>query len=93
MKPAFAAAAALIALAGCASAPRVATDEDHRACKEQSYNDPTVKAMIMKGAGTDRYYIDNQYAFKYAEQDAITACLRGRGLVAPGGVERQKSLW
>ena len=93
MKTAVTILLATVTLAACSSTPRPATDADHRACKDQAYDDPVVKAMIMKSAGTDRYVIDNQYAMKYAEEDAVLTCLRARGLVPPGGVERQKSFW
>lgn len=83
------AAAALLILAGCgASGPLT----DQQACERQANEDPAVKAMIMKGAGSETFRQTNRDALAAAKQDATVACLRARGLVRPGGVERQKPL-
>ncbi len=82
-----AALALLALLAACA--PETPAD---RACDAAVDNDPTVKGLIMKGLGNP-YFLDNsQEQLKAAKQKAQLACLRNRGLVPPGGVERQKPI-
>ena len=80
--------ALLALLAGC-GAPEPPAD---RACDEAVYNDPAVKLLMMKGAGSEYLQAADQYKLRAAEQDARLACLRSRGLVPPGGVERQKPI-
>ncbi len=89
MNRAMRAAVGLVAalLAGCADSGPMT---DQQACEKQANDDPVVKLMIMKGAGTTHYMIEHQDELKAARQDAVLNCLRARGLVAPGGVERVK---
>lgn len=83
-----AALALLALLAGC-GAPEPPAD---RACDEAVYNDPRVKLLMMKGAGSEYLQAADQYKLQAAKQDARLACLRSRGLMPPGGVERQKPI-
>ncbi len=83
-----AALALLALLAGC-GAPEPPAD---RACDAAADNDPAVKLLIIKGLGNP-YFMDNsQDQLKAAKQQARLACLRSRGLLPPGGVERQKPI-
>ncbi len=87
--------AAGLALGGCgmfggpAAPPR---SPDEVACAAQADDDPTVKQMILKGVGNPVYLAEGQDALKAARQDARLRCLRARGVVRPGGVERQRPL-
>ena len=78
----------LALLAGC-GAPEPPSD---RACDAAVYNDPRVKLLIMKSAGSEYLQAADQYKLRAAEQDARLACLRSRGLAPPGGVERPKPI-
>ena len=82
------AALLLVLLAGCGTTE----SPDERACDRQAYDDPVVKLLIMKGAGTSSFLSNNQEELSAAKQNARLACLRGRGLAPPGGVERQRPL-
>lgn len=77
--------ALLALLAACA--PEGPVD---RACDEAVDNDPAVKLLIIKGVGNPYFQSNSQEQLKAAKQQARLACLRDRGLVPPGGVERQK---
>ena len=83
-----AALALLALLAGCAT-PETPTDQ---ACDAAADNDPAVKLLIIKGLGNPHFMDNSQDQLKAAKQQARLACLRSRGLVAPGGVERQKPI-
>ena len=90
MKPAlaFAAAGLLGGLGACADQPV----NDQEICARQAENDPAVKELIMKGAGSEHFQLEAQDKLRAAKQDATVACLRTRGVGRPGGVERQKPL-
>lgn len=77
----------LLLLAQCRT-DRPLTDQD--ICDRQANNDPVVKELIMKGAGNEHFQLEGQDQLRAAKQDARIACLRARGIVQPGGVERQK---
>ena len=81
--------ALVVAVAGCGT-PGPQTPE--QACASQANDDPQVKFLIMKGTGNTTFQEESQDALKRARQEATLTCLRGRGLVRPGGVERQKPL-
>ena len=80
-------AALLLLLAGCAH-----DDTPASACEHQVYQDPVVKAMIVKGAGNPSFQREGEEALAQAKQRARLVCLQGRGLVQPGGVEMQHPL-
>ena len=82
--------AGLLALTACAPATAPMTDQD--ACARQANDDPVVKELIIRGAGNPHFQMEGQDQLRAARQDAALACLRARGLVRPGGVERQKPL-
>ncbi len=80
----------LLALAAC-SRGEVRTP-DEAACARQADQDPKVKELIIKGVGSENFQLQSQAALRAAEQDATAACLRTRGAIPRGGVERQKPL-
>lgn len=82
--------AALVLLAGCGT--QVAQTPDQVACEARANDDPVVKELIMKGVGNPHFQREGQEQLGAARQDATLACLRARGLVQPGGVQRQKPL-
>ncbi|GAC1346318.1 MAG: hypothetical protein NVSMB18_28190 [Acetobacteraceae bacterium] len=85
MRPPF---ALLLLLAGCAGSD--ATPE--QACARQAYDDPAVQEIQRQNAGTEQLQWENQDKLRIARQEATLACLRGRGLIQKGGVERQRRL-
>jgi hypothetical protein len=56
-------------------------------CERQVYNDPEVKSLLMKSAGTESFRWDYAPLLDYAKKQALTRCLRERGLAPPGGVQ------
>ena len=89
----MATAAVLAAALLAACAPRGGGElTDQEFCSRQAENDPAVKALIIKGVGNPHFAIEGQEQMKVAKQDATLACLRSRGVIRPGGVERQKPL-
>ncbi len=85
------AALLLVLLAGCSASSK---DEspDQRACDRQANDDPTVKELIIKGAGNPYFQNNSQEELRVAKQQARLVCLRSRGLAPAGGVERQRPL-
>lgn len=79
-------AAPLIACTAASSNP------DERACASAANDDPAVKLLIIKGVGNEHFQIESQDELRAAKQQARLTCLRGRGAIPPGGVERQKPL-
>jgi hypothetical protein len=57
-------------------------------CQHQAQDAPRVKELRMIGLGNVNFAASNQVQLHQAEQDAVTACLRGRGVLPQGGVER-----
>ena len=62
------------------------------ACRAEAERDPEVTDLIMKGAGSPTFLAESQDDLKVARQRATIGCLRARGAIRPGGVERQKPL-
>ena len=83
------AALALLALLAACGAPEPPVERD---CDKAADNDPAVKLLIMKGLGNPYIQETTQDELKAAKQQARLACLRSRGLVPPGGVERPKPI-
>ena len=75
-----------LVLAGCAPS----TPEGQ--CSSAVNDDPVVKAIIIKGTGNPHYQMESQDELRAAKQDALVKCLKGRGVIRGGGVERQKPL-
>ena len=80
--------ALLALLAGGCAGNRQLTDEEF--CERQAQNDPVVKQMIIKGVGNQHFQLEGQDQLHAAQQDALLACLRSRGVIRRGGVERLK---
>lgn len=80
----------VLALSACAR-PEARTP-DEAACARRANEDPKVKELIIKGVGSENFQLQSQGALSAARQDAIVACLRTRGVIPRGGVERQKPL-
>ena len=80
----------LLAIAGCSSATQPPSEQE--VCARQANDDPVVKELIIKGAGNPHFQMEGQDQLRAAKQDATLACLRGRGVIKPGGVERQKPI-
>jgi hypothetical protein len=55
-------------------------------CERQADNDPKVKALLLQN-----FYLNvdppHDQALRRARIDATNACMRAKGLMAPGGVE------
>lgn len=75
-------------LAGCAASdtPEVAS------CRAEAERSPEVRELVAKSAGSPTFLAENQDQLKAARQQAVLACLRARGAILPGGVERQRPL-
>lgn len=83
---------ALLLLAACTAAgpskaPLGAAED---ACASQADADPAVKADLGKAAGTLDWQWQHSGQIRQAKRDAITKCLRARGLAPRGGVERPR---
>jgi hypothetical protein len=96
MNPSLVLAMALL-LSGCgmlgATAPNPgAALPDQAFCEQRAESDPAVEALRMKGLGNPNFAIASQQQLRLAKQDAVVACLRSRGIIPPGGVERQKPI-
>ena len=79
----------LIGLGACSidTAPYVSIPS---VCVDQVYADPTVKELIMKGAGSSDFARNHEDDLKYAKLDASHRCMQQKGLIRPGGgVARQ----
>ena len=72
----------LLLLAGCAreGAPDAA-------CDAQVDQNPVVRDLIMKGAGSEHFKLENDDVLLQARKRARVACLQGRGVLPKGGVE------
>ena len=61
------------------------------ACERQVYDDPVVKDLITKGAGTEYFRINHVNQLRAAKDDATLRCMQQKGLARPGGgVERPR---
>ena len=79
----------LLLLAACApSGP----PNPEQVCERQALEAPPVKELIMRGAGQSQFRIDHADELRAAKQDATVACLKSRGAIRAGGVERQRPL-
>lgn len=86
----------LLLLSACArdAAPVSAADAARdAACESEANSDPAVQDILMKGAGSEHYRLENQDSLRLAKQRARMACLRSRGVLPKGGgVEPQRPL-
>ena len=80
-------------LAACGTAqPVTEQTTNERSCARQAESDPAVNELLQKAAGSPAFARNNEDLINTAKQDATVACLRGRGVVRGGGVERQRPL-
>ena len=90
---AIATAALAGSLAGCSLfAPSPPVSPVVEACRSQADDAPAVRAIMNKFEGNQHYQREHMDELNAAKQDATTECLRSRGVVRRGGVERQKPL-
>ncbi len=58
-------------------------------CEAQVYDDPRVKDLLMKSAGSVGFARQHEDELKFAKIDAAHRCMQLKGLLPPGGgVER-----
>ena len=82
-------ALAAMPIAACSSARSPpATPEE--ACARQADDAPAVRDALGKAAGNLDWQWQHGGEIRQARQDAITDCLRSRGLAPIGGVERPR---
>ena len=82
-----------ILLAACAApASRVAAppSPQEQACASQADQDPALKEALGIAAGNLDWEFQHEPEMRQLRQDAITRCLRARGLASRGGVERPR---
>jgi hypothetical protein len=63
------------------------------ACYQEVNQDPAVRQLRMKMAGTPWWRLNAQRDLEAVERDALNRCLRQKGLLPPGGVEAVRPLW
>ena len=79
-------------LSACAGTGGPAGAQD-AACDAQVNADAEVRDIIMKGAGSEHYKLENEDRLRLARQRARLACLQRQGVVPKGGgVEPQRPL-
>ena len=66
----------VLLLTGCVTA---APPAPQAACEREAQDDPVVRDMRMKAAGSPSYLAEEQDTFRNAVQDATLRCLRARG--------------
>ena len=85
-----------VPLAGCGlfgpAAPTPPPSPEQAACESQANTAPAVREIMNKIVGNAHYQREHEDDLRAAKQDATLACLRARGIVRSGGVERQKPL-
>ena len=81
-------------LASCGdSGPKIATaplSPQEQACAAQADQDPALKEARAISAGQPNWEFQHEPEIRQIKQDAITRCLKGRGLMSRGGVERPR---
>ena len=83
-------------LAGCGGPPKPSFEAAlpqspiTAECERGVYDDPVVKDLLLKSAGSEVFEHEHIEDMKRAKQDATLSCLRRRGLVRSGGVERPR---
>ena len=76
----------LALLAACAPTPTT----PEQVCEQESYRDPAVHDLMVKGAGVEEFRQMHTEELKQARARAIRRCLSGRGLIPAGGVEPRR---
>ncbi len=83
----------VVAMASCSDAPSISTPPQtpqEQACAAQANEDPALKEARAISAGRLEWEWMHGPEIAQLKRDAITRCLRGRGLTPRGGVERAR---
>ena len=78
-------------LGACSSAPKIAPvplSPQEQACATQADQDPALQQARAVGAGRLDWLWQHEPEMDQIKRDAITRCLKARGLAPRGGVER-----
>ena len=83
---------ALLLLAACSATPAPLADRSpqERACETQADQDPAVRQTLGIAAGNLNWQWQHTSEINQAKRDAVTRCLRARGLAPRGGVEKPR---
>lgn len=82
--------AALLGGCGSDATAQGRAEDPSGVCDAAVNEDQTVRDMRARSAGTDSYALLHHDDLNDAIRDARTRCLRARGLIPPGGVERPR---
>jgi hypothetical protein len=63
------------------------------ACEREANDDPAVRPIMMKMAGSGWWRANHQDELVVARREALLRCMRLKGLLPPGGVEARKPVW
>ena len=80
-------------VAACADSPSIAPaplSPQEQACAAQVDQDPAFKEAMAISAGRLEWQWQHEPEIQQIKRDAITRCLRSRGLMPRGGVERAR---
>ena len=84
---------ALLLLASCGSSPAITPmplTPQEEACNAQADKDPALEEARGIAAGRLDWQWQNGPEMRQIRRDAITRCLKARGLMPRGGVERER---
>ena len=80
-------------LASCGDSPKIVPaplTPQEEACRAQADQDPALKEARAISAGQLDWQWQHGPEIQQLQRDAITRCLKGRGLMPRGGVERAR---
>lgn len=80
-------------MAACTDSPRILPaplSPQEQACAAQADQDPALKEARAISAGRLEWEWQHEPQIEQIKRDAITRCLRSRGLMPRGGVERAR---
>jgi hypothetical protein len=78
-------------LAGCAAAP--SGDSPEAVCQRQAYENPAVKAQMIKNQSSSTMNPSDFFALDQALHTATDTCLRQKGVAVRGGVQAVQPGW
>ena len=79
----------LAACGGSLKPPRYRAPEIPPECRDQVFQDPTVRHLIAAGTAVPIYAAQHQDELAYAQAEAVRKCEREKGLIQ-GGVEPKR---
>ncbi len=82
----------LAACGGSLKPPRYRAPEIPPECRDQVFQDPTVRRLIAAGTAVPIYAAQHQDELAFAQTEAVRRCQREKGLTQ-GGVEPKKYRW